>query len=88
MRRDRETGVDTVIYSVISRHQIRVDGVVDVVVFNVHLNCVLKTSPWCLTPRQLTSVMASERRRLPPDVFAHLEQSLSQHGIIYDRSRT
>jgi len=88
MRRDRETGVDTVTYSVMSRHQIRVDGVVDVVVVNVHLNCVLMVTPWCLTPRQLTSVMAAERKRLPPDEFAHLEQSLSQHGIIYDRSRT
>jgi len=88
MKRDRETGVDTVIYSVISRHQIRVDGVVDVVVINVRLNCILKATPWCLTPRQLTSVMAAERKRLPPDEFARLEESLSQHGIAYDHSKT
>ena len=88
LRRDRETGVDTVIYSVTSRHEIRVDGVVGLTVINVHLNCVLEATPWCLTPRQLTSVMAAERARLPPDEFARLEESLSRHGIVYDRSRT
>jgi len=65
-----------------------VDGVVDVTVINVHLNCELEATPWCLAPRQLTSVMAAERARLPPDKFARLEESLKQHGIVYDRSRT
>jgi len=88
MRRDRETGVDTVTYSVLSRHRVRVDEVVDVAVVNVRLNCVLELSPWCLTPRQLTSVMAAERDRLSPNEFARLEESLKQHGIVYDRSRT
>jgi len=88
MRRDRETGVDTVVYSVLSRHHMTVDGVVDVVVVNVRLNCVLEVTPWCLTPRQLTAVMASERLRLAPEEFARLEDSLSRHGIVYDRSRT
>jgi len=87
-KRDRVTGVDTVIYSVVSRHQMTVDGVVDVIVVNVRLNCVLKATPWCLTPRQLTSVMAEQRKRLIPEEFARLEESLSQHGIVYDRSRT
>lgn len=88
MRRDRETGVDTVVYSVTSRHQIRVNGVVDVNVINVQLNCVLVATPWCLTPRQLTAVMASERARLLPAEFAHLEESLDRHHIVYDRSKT
>jgi len=88
MRRDWETGVDTVTYSMVSRHRVRVDEVADVVVMNVHLNCVLETSPWCLTPRQLKSVMAAERNRLSPDEFSRLEESLNRHGIVYDRSWT
>jgi len=88
MRRDRETGVDTVVFSVLSRHHMTVDGVVDVVVISVRLNCVLEVTPWCLTPRQLTAVMASERLRLAPEEFARLEDSLSRHGIVYDRPRT
>jgi len=88
MRRDRETGVDTVAYSVTSRHRLRVDEVVDVIVVNVRLSCELEVSPWCLTPRQLTSVMAAERHRLSPEEFARLEESLDQHRIVYDRSRT
>jgi len=87
MRDDRVTGVDTVIYSVVSRHQMTVDGVVDVIVVNVRLNCVLKSTPWCLTPRQLTSVMAEQRKRLSHAEFARLEDSLSQHDIAYDRSK-
>jgi len=87
MRRDRETGVDTVTYSVMSRHHLRVDEVVDVIVVNVHLNCELEVSPWCLTPRQLSSVMATERERLSPNEYARLEESLDQHGIVYDHSR-
>ena len=88
MRRDRETGVDTVIYSVTSRHRVRIDEVVDVIVFNVRLNCDLEVSPWCLTQRQLSSVMAAERRRLSPGDLVRLEESLNQHGIVYDHSRT
>ena len=88
MRRDRETGVDTVIYSVTSRHRVRIDEVVDVIVFNVRLNCDLEVSPWCLTQRQLSSVMAAERRRLSPEDLVRLEESLNQHGIVYDHSRT
>jgi len=88
MQRDRETGVDTLKYSVTSRHQVTVDGVVDIVVFNVRLNCVLEATPWCLNQRQLTSVMAAERARLPPDEFARLEESLNYHGIVYDHSKT
>jgi len=88
MRRDRDTGVDTVVYLVTSRHQIRVDGVVDINIINVRLNCVLETTPWCLNPRQLNSIMAYERARRTPEEFAHLEESLSRHGIIYDHSKT
>jgi len=80
--RDRETGVDTIVYSVTSRHRIMVDGV-DIIVINVHLNCVLDASPWCLAPQQLTPVMAAERARIPPDHFGRLEESMKRH-----RSRT
>ena len=46
--RDRVTGVDSVQYDLISRHNITVDGA-PVTVLNVELRCDLTKTPWCIS---------------------------------------
>lgn len=45
-RRDRETGLDTLRYSIATRHELTVDQV-PVTVLNINLECDRSQTPWC-----------------------------------------
>ncbi|XP_035671837.1 beta-1,4-galactosyltransferase 7-like [Branchiostoma floridae] len=45
-RRDRITGVDTVQYSVVSTHNMKVEGAT-ATIYNVKLDCNTQLTPWC-----------------------------------------
>jgi hypothetical protein len=46
MRRDKLTGVESVVYSILSRHHLRIDDESDVTIVNVQLHCDLELTPW------------------------------------------
>ncbi|XP_058826269.1 beta-1,4-galactosyltransferase 7 [Topomyia yanbarensis] len=45
-RRDRETGLDTLLYSIKQRHELTLDGV-PLTVLNINLECDKSQTPWC-----------------------------------------
>ena len=81
MRRDKLTGVESVAFSVLSKRHLSIDDEYDVTIVNVQLSCDLELTPWCLTPRQLTAAVQTQRTRLKPDEFARLQDSLRRHGL-------
>jgi xylosylprotein 4-beta-galactosyltransferase len=83
LRRDHNTGVNSIRYTIASTRQVRIDDVVDVTIVNVHLNCKLEVTPWCLAPRQLIAAVRQERTHMAPDEFARLEHSLRLHNMLY-----
>ena len=72
MTKNRASGVTNVDYSILNRHDVIVDGVAFESV-NVRLNCDIRDTPWCLTPRQLAGTMKSLQETLPAREFEELD---------------
>jgi xylosylprotein 4-beta-galactosyltransferase len=46
-RRDRETGLDTVKFSIPSRRKLTIDDKTTITILNINLECDRKLTPWC-----------------------------------------
>lgn len=79
-RRDRVTGLDTVQYNIESTTELLIEAS-PVTIVNIHLDCKLELTPWCVPPDQLQSMMDKLTAELTYQEAKTIESALVQHGF-------
>lgn len=46
-KRDRETGLSTIDYSISDVKELTIDSIVNITILNIQLNCDRDVTPWC-----------------------------------------
>lgn len=70
-RRDHVTGLNTTVYMIESENNIVINGSM-VLVVGVRLQCNIRETPWCFTPKQLESTLKDLKNRLLPQEYEDL----------------
>jgi xylosylprotein 4-beta-galactosyltransferase len=63
-RRDRETGLDTVKFSIPSRRKLTIDDETSVTILNISLECDQKLTPWCDCSEAQTVAKATNAKNI------------------------
>lgn len=65
------TGLNTTIYTIESENNVVINGST-VLVVGVRLQCNIRETPWCFTPKQLESTLRDLKNRLSPQEYEDL----------------